>query len=1838
MKYPQLILCLVLLGGLASTPVAAGTASMLGWQNQAASWAPSVIASKASYSEGNVVPIRIVATQAAGTVHTLRFKYDFSSGGVAHFFDYLQSPGASEPGVQVLGGVVLPVAQQTSASWPIPADTTLAFAGRPVAQPAGSVITYNVARLTFGTSYSLEAGAKVLTVTYTVAGAAGSGNRTVVLAVGCHLASAADWGVGGGASLLPGASRKAYACLDSDPALNVSVNPDVVAASTDLALSAVGPASVCPGSTASYQFTLRNQGSSAAKTVVASFSIPTGTSLLSVTATAGTVAGTGPVTVSIPSLAAGASVGFTLSLGLGGAAPSTIAPAASVSSQTQDPVPSNNSVSVSTSTLDLVPPAFVTSPGDLVVGTDPGLAGARVQFSAVATDDCDPSVLISFSVAPGSLFPVGSTPVTVSAKDRSGNSVERAFTVTVQDTEPPRITVPSDVTVDLADGQCEFAADYLGSPATAADNADGVLTVSYSPAPGTPLAPGDHLVTVSAADRAGNSATAHFNLRVRDNPNVSWPAARLLPLTEAAPGLLQASFSQCLNDFDQSRWYRFPVKPGSRVITILGGLPQDYDLVLFKDIQQTYSDLTSQSGDLSLLGAEFAADAFSPAAFSADAFSPAAFSPAAFSPAAFSPAAFSPAAFSPAAFSPAAFSPAAFSPDAFSPAAFSPAAFSPAAFSPAAFSPAAFSPAAFSPAAFSPAAFSPAAFSDAQIRSVIGVSAFDGLANEGIVADTWTSTGEFYLRVRGRNGVFQAGARFDLSVFVLAGACESVELVPPQGTGVGPAPEAAAYRTLVLTDSSRLHDDGSALALADSLAVFAARPEVRARILDLAAYPQVAWLNAQADAHYDCPVAKNLVAAAIRDIISQWRAVNPIENIVLLGGDGVVPFIRYPDQALLGPERNYVPPVRDLTATQAGLKLNYVLGQDAYGATCEVKMKLASLPLPEVPVGRLVESPSEILSLLNAYLETPSGVLPTPSSALVTGYDFLSDAATAVRTELEAGLGAPVESLIDAATVAPANGWSADQLRSLLFSARHDLIFLAGHFSAFSALAADYRTAIFSQELAATTADFKNSILFSAGCHSGYSVPDQDGIPFVTPQPDWAQAAARRGATLVAGTGYQYGDTDFIEYSERLYLLFARELRRGSGPVSVGQALLRAKRHYLATTPVLRGIHQKAFLESTLFGLPMLSLDMAGGRLPSDTDPSRVAVPSLVAGNPGLLLGLQRADISIVPSITSHSVTLQDVESGGIVTASYLEGADGVLVNPAEPVLPLEVANVSVPNTTLRGVGWRGGSYTDTPNVIPLTGAATTEVRGIHSTFLTDVFYPVQLWSVNYFDTACGAMAATTRLQVWPAQFLSDNSPDPRGTRRQHDRLDFRLYYSNNHESYALNDGSGQIIPALAAPPAISGVFGGMTGNTVTFQTYVTASPAAGIQEVWVTYTSTQGAFHGTWSSLDLTQDPADSTLWNGQLDLAGVAVLPADFRFVVQAVSGTGLVTLSTRQGAYHSLDGFDGWNPATAAATQVHLIGAPTQAAFGDKVTFTASWAAATGESPAFRTLVFALGDQQVVARTDAAGVATASLNVQSVPGSYELKVSFQGGAALMPSHDASTFLITPAATTLQLDPPGPTVQVGGSRSVSALLTDTHGPLVERTVLFQLTGPSTIVRAVVTDFAGRADLGLVPSGTYALAVYFGERVTLPDGVSVVDMTDARYLGAHSNASLGVDREAPTLSSLSVDTPVLTPADHRMVSVTILPSFLDPSGPTTSRLVRVTSSDPESGTGLYDLAPDTLITGPLTASLRAEVVRAGASRVYTLWVETSDLFGNLRSDSVSVSVSSPRADDDDSH
>ncbi len=1236
---------------------------------------------------------------------------------------------------------------------------------------------------------------------------------------------------------------------------------------------------------------------------------------------------------------------------------------------------------------------------------------------------------------------------------------------------------------------------FLGSISLTTDNSgDAIFTgtaVSF------PVAiPQGQFVTATAT---GPDGTSEFSQCVPVSlGNDSWPTALRLNLSGNP---LAASFDQYVDKEGQSRWFKFTVQPNSQVIVTLTDLPENYDLTVYKDIDATFKGLISpEVQDLIQLNAEFANDGFAADSVARGSRSPDALARGSRSPDAFAANVFSPDAIARGSRSPDDFARGSRSPDVFAPDAFAPDAYTPDALA----------RGSRSPDEIARGSRSPEAFSSAQTLSLIGVSAFDGTASEGIMVNTWNNTGDFYVRVKGRNGAFSLVSPFHLEVTLITGTCGNIQPVQtPSNTTV----TAGNYQTIILTDLGRMEGTpDEKAALQARLVAFAARPEVAGVVVNVGADARVVAANTQADNNLACPYAKNLVAEAIKDIIDRYRtAPNPLRYVVIVGNDNVIPFFRHPDRALLGPESDYVPPVFDFTASQASLKLNYVLGQDFYGSQVDLSLQLSTLPIPDLAVGRLVETASDASRMVDAYLITPNGVVTTPTSALVTGYDFFADAAVEIQSELENGLGIPpgtADILIAPREASPQDprAWTASQLAAQLLDRRHDVVFLGGHFSASSALAADYETRLLSTDLVSSPVNLENALIFSIGCHSGYNVVNQDGIPGVTAEPDWAQAFAEKGATLIAGTGYQYGDTDFLEYSERIYREFSRQLRTGSGPVSIGQALVTAKQIYLAQTPQLRALHEKSLLETTLFGLPMLSINMPGNRLTPASDNS--IVPSVASFNtdPGSTLNLKYADVEVTPAFDESVVELEDIEDNSTVEALILRGRNGLVTNPNEPALPLEMRNVSGPgNLVLRGVGFRGGDYVDTPNVQALVGAPTTEIRSIHTPFFSDIFYPTQPWSVNYFD-ALTNVGGTTRLAAIPAQFKSTTPNSEANTLRKFTKMNFRLYYSDNTAA-----------PALVAAPVIAKVAAPLVGGGVNFRINVIGSPEAGIQEVWVNYTTVcapNSSCNRSWQSLDLIQNGEDSTLWEGSLGTA----TPQDIRYIVQAVNGVGLVSLATNLGAYY-IPGVDETNlQATALSLDPP---ASTSGPYGSEATFSAVLMAGTTPLSG-QVVIFGLGAQSDLGITDGNGRATVTLPLLGLPDTYEVRASFPGTAANAAASAPNTFQfeITKQDSILCLEPDAASNddqcdsqpisgRAGDNRLVVATLTDALGQrLFEKTVVFVVSGSGGTYRAsIITDYAGRAALGNIPlpPGDYTINAYFNGDIPVGNNQTVT-LNDARY------------------------------------------------------------------------------------------------------------------------------------
>lgn len=155
----------------------------------------------------------------------------------------------------------------------------------------------------------------------------------------------------------------------------------------------------------------------------------------------------------------------------------------------------------------------VTSPPTLTLPSDitaeaTSAAGAVVTYTASA----DEGAPIVCNPPSGSTFPLGTTTVNCSATNILNQTTTGSFHVSVVDTTPPTLSLPADITAEAT----MPSGAVVTFTATATDLVDGTDTVTCTPASGSTFALGTTLVTCSATDLHGNTATGSFNVKVQD--------------------------------------------------------------------------------------------------------------------------------------------------------------------------------------------------------------------------------------------------------------------------------------------------------------------------------------------------------------------------------------------------------------------------------------------------------------------------------------------------------------------------------------------------------------------------------------------------------------------------------------------------------------------------------------------------------------------------------------------------------------------------------------------------------------------------------------------------------------------------------------------------------------------------------------------------------------------------------------------------------------------------------------------------------------------------------------------------------------------------------------------------------------------------------------------------------------------------------------------------------------------------------------------------------------------------------------------------------------------------
>ena len=181
-----------------------------------------------------------------------------------------------------------------------------------------------------------------------------------------------------------------------------------------------------------------------------------------------------------------------------------------------DAAGNSKSLSLQVLVIDTTPPSIEApgggfAPATITTGAD-GTAALPDYTGQPLMQDNVGVTAVTQTPAAGSPRPAGTTTVTLTAHDASGNTKDLVFDVPVADGTKPEIATPNggftplELTAD-ADGMVTIP-DYTGQAVTS-DNV-GVTSVTQVPPAGTPRLFGETVVTLTAHDAAGNTRDLNF--------------------------------------------------------------------------------------------------------------------------------------------------------------------------------------------------------------------------------------------------------------------------------------------------------------------------------------------------------------------------------------------------------------------------------------------------------------------------------------------------------------------------------------------------------------------------------------------------------------------------------------------------------------------------------------------------------------------------------------------------------------------------------------------------------------------------------------------------------------------------------------------------------------------------------------------------------------------------------------------------------------------------------------------------------------------------------------------------------------------------------------------------------------------------------------------------------------------------------------------------------------------------------------------------------------------------------------------------------------------------------
>ncbi len=726
---------------------------------------------------------------------------------------------------------------------------------------------------------------------------------------------------------------------------------------------------------------------------------------------------------------------------------------------------------------------------------------------------------------------------------------------------------------------------------------------------------------------------------------------------------------------------------------------------------------------------------------------------------------------------------------------------------------------------------------------------------------TAATSGTFYVRVTLYNGTnYGAGTEYKFrlqrgapTATPTPTATRPIETATPTAT-----PQLSAVKSLILvnlTQIERVHDSASSAALLTELERLAAHEYVQGQIirLDQNSEVQAAYTEWNKPENWLKVDQANAVASRIRQVIQAYAAQHRnLQYVVLVGDDRALPFRRIYDNTPQQSENTYTH--RDITnPTGAAQDANYFLSDNYYGALVGKPYNNRELYVPDLAVGRLIETPGEMINTIQRFIANPVTDL-RGAGVLITGWDFVKDLAQQDCANWRDDLGIPnVVCIIS-------ESWHGDEVRAVL--RRTDLLFKifswSGHANHFTQGVPDGQH-IGAREIANLTMDLNGALAYSVACHSGLNVPETD----VQHSLDIAQAFIGKGASYVGNTGYGWGLYYSLGLSEQLIDYYTRALVTGR-EIDMGTALRIAKERYYNATPSFTGYDEKVMQQLTFYGLPMQKIETGAGLGPSDKpwDEFDNVDFTLTPALDGIIMN--QVQFNSHPNDWPAATAID-----GIGSYYTLEGRTSNVAG--EAIQPLHFGDVSNPEEEARSAVLTTGTYRIVANFTPVYASPLNEYTEENGS-AAPVQQAAPLASPFRLRTRGNNAYLTTEVGDYDERS---------GLQYVYADLKAQVYYSNSTDKAA---------PVLTV---VDGIYDAASGLV---HVKVGASDLSGIHDVFVSYIADLRQPAGTIDVVQLMWD-AKSQKWLGSFPGT------ANSGFIAQVVDNAGNMAEGSDKGNFHQV-----------------------------------------------------------------------------------------------------------------------------------------------------------------------------------------------------------------------------------------------------------------------------------------------------------------------------------------------